>query len=234
MLFDLRGRGRRRLVQVVYTGIAVLFLAGFIGFGVGSGLGGNFNIGELLGKGGGSSYSQQVEKARKRTRREPNNPAAWAALTEAQIRQASEPAYTNQSTSGYTAQGRKYLPKIEASWKEYLRLEPRNPSAELAHRMLGILGEEGTAQPAAEVQALQIAIAAEPSNKVLYLDLAEYAYQAGNSRQGDLASEKVLGLASKAERPRLKGELTALKKNGGHITGTRAAAAAGTEGTEGG
>ena len=40
MLFDLRGRGRHRTVQIVYTTLAVLMAAGLILFGVGSGLAG--------------------------------------------------------------------------------------------------------------------------------------------------------------------------------------------------
>ena len=35
MLFDLRGRGRRRAVRVIYMGLALLFGVGFVGFGVG-------------------------------------------------------------------------------------------------------------------------------------------------------------------------------------------------------
>lgn len=219
MLFDLRGRGRRRTVQFIFTGIALLFLLGYIGFGVGSGLGGEESIGSLFGKGGGGkSASSQVETAKKRTHREPSSAPAWAALTEAQLRQASESTYTNDSATGggYTAAGRKYLPRIQRSWERYLALEPKNPSSNLAHRMLGVLGEEGIDQPAAEVQALQIVIAGEPSSKALYATLAQYAYQAGNARQGDLASEKALSLTPKSERAHLKGELTALKKNGGH------------------
>ena len=40
MLFDLRGRGRRRLVQVIYIGLAGLIGLGLIGFGIGGGFGG--------------------------------------------------------------------------------------------------------------------------------------------------------------------------------------------------
>jgi hypothetical protein len=227
MLFDLRSRGRRRTVRVVYGGIAVLFLLGFVGFGVGSGLGGNFNVGELLGKGGGHSYASQVSKARKQTQREPGNPAAWKYRTESELLEAREGAYTNSSTGGYTAEGRKLLPKIQRSWERYVALEPKNPSPELAHKMLGILGEEGLDQPAATVQALQIAIAAEPSSRALYAELAQYAYQAGNKRQGELASEKALSLTPKSEQARLRGELAALKKNGGHLSS--AATTAGAE-----
>ena len=60
-----------------------------------------------------------------------------------------------------------------------------------------MLGEGGAEQPKAEVQALQIVIPAEPPSVVLYTELAQYAYQAGNTRQGDLAAEKAIALAPK-------------------------------------
>ncbi len=40
MLFDLRGRGRRRTVRVIYTGLALLMGVGLVGFGIGGGFGG--------------------------------------------------------------------------------------------------------------------------------------------------------------------------------------------------
>jgi hypothetical protein len=38
MLFDLRGRGRRTTVRVLYIGLAVLLGVGLVGFGIGGGL----------------------------------------------------------------------------------------------------------------------------------------------------------------------------------------------------
>ena len=40
MLFDLRGRGRRRFVQGIYLGLAILMGGGLILFGVGAGTNG--------------------------------------------------------------------------------------------------------------------------------------------------------------------------------------------------
>jgi hypothetical protein len=230
VLFDLRGKGRRRTVQIVYGGIAVIFLIGFIGFGVGSGLGGNFNISELFEKGGGNTnFGGQVAKAKKVTNREPNNPAAWAALVDAQLREAGGSEFSNQSETGFTAQGKKLLAQAQRSWERYLALERKNPNPDLAKRMVRVLGEEGLNQPAAAVEALQIPLAREPSSRTLNFELAQYAYEAGNTRQGDLAGAKTLALTAKSEQAHLKGVLNELKKNAGHTPGTTTA-----EGTEGG
>jgi hypothetical protein len=96
--------------------------------------------------------------------------------------------------------------------------------------MVNVLGEGGAEAPTAEVQALQIVIAAQPPSAALYAALAQYAYQAGNKRQGDLASEKAVALAPAAQRAQLKGELAAMKKNGGHPPSSAAANAEGGEG----
>jgi hypothetical protein len=230
MLFDLRSRGRRTTVRVVYGGLAALFLLAFVGLGVGTGFGGSFNISEIFGsKGGSAAYGARVAAARKRTQREPQSAAAWAARTEAELLQASESEYSNATTGGYTSKGKHYLTGLQKSWEEYLHLEPKSPSPHLAHRMVVVLGEGAAEQPAAEVQALQIVIAAEPPSAALFAELAQYAYQAGNKRQGDLAAAKALALVPKAEHARLKGELAALKKNNGHPSSAANAAPEGAE-----
>ena len=66
MLFDLRSRGRRRTVQAVYLGLAILMGGGLVLFGVGAGngLGGLLNA--FTGKGstaGQTAAISQEEKA---------------------------------------------------------------------------------------------------------------------------------------------------------------------------
>jgi len=55
MLFDLRGRGRRRTVQVVYLGLAVLMFVGLVLFGVGAGNGFGGLLNAFTGNGSGSA-----------------------------------------------------------------------------------------------------------------------------------------------------------------------------------
>jgi hypothetical protein len=236
MLFDVRSPGRRRTTRVMFFGIAIIFLLGFVGLGVGAGLGGNLNLGEALsgGSGSGRSYSSEVAKAEKRTRREPASAAAWAALVEAQLFQAAESTYSNQSLGGYTTAGKKLLPKIQHSWERYLALQSKNPSASLAHRMLGPLSEEGLDDAAGEVQALQIVFAAEPpageSAFAEYVTLAQYAYQAKDTEVAKLASDKALSLAPQSEKATLRGELSTLKKDSGHLNSTSTSALSTTGG----
>jgi hypothetical protein len=223
MLFDLRGRGRRRTVQAIYLGLAMIFLLGFVGFGVGVGGSGGGLINALTNNEGksGANYSSQVAAALKRSKREPRNPAAWAALTEAQLHQASEGEYYDQTNEAYTSKGKELLAKVAASWNTYLALEQRNPSVSLAKQMAGrVFVESGLNQPSAVVQALQIEVAAEPGSAALYGLLAEYSYKAHNTRQGDLASEKAVALAPASERKRVKAQLEAIKLDPNGSSGT--------------
>ncbi len=216
MLFDLRGRGRRRTVQVIYLGLAVLFLLGFIGFGVGVGGGGGGIFNALTGEknSNGASFSNQVNAALKRTQRDPRDAAAWAALVEAQLHQAGLGEYYEQAGEKYTSKGKELLNELARSWNTYLALEPNNPSVSLAKQMAErVFVEQALNQPAQAAQAVQIIIAAEPTSERWYGFLAKFAYQAHNAREGDLASAKTVSLAPASSRSRVKKELEEIKSN---------------------
>ncbi len=230
MLFDLRGRGRRRTVQVIYLGLALLFGVGFIGFGAGGGFGSG-GVLNFLGEnkeGGNATFGKQVSAAQKRITRHPKEPAAWAALTEAQLHQASEGQYYDQETEKYTDKGKELLSKVARSWSTYLSLEQHNPSTALAKQMFGrVFSEIGLNQPSQAVQSLEIIVEAEPTNWSWYTQLAAFAYKANNPREGDLASGKAVSLAPASERKTLKQKLEEVKKNPSGLTGGSTAATGG-------
>ena len=219
MLFDLRGRGRRRTVQAIYLGLAVLIGLGLVGFGVGAGgLGGGlFNALEKE-RGGASGFAKQVASAEKRTKRHPGEAAAWAKLVEVELRQAGEPAYYQASASEltpgkYTSKGKELLHEISNAWNRYLQLEPDHPSPTLANLVIRIFDEEGLNDPAEEVTAMQIVIPSRAPSEALYAQLAEFAYKAKNTRIGDLASAKATALAPRVQRKRLKTYFESLKSS---------------------
>ncbi len=111
MLFDLRSRGRRRTVQVVYLGLAVLFGLGLVLFGVGTGSGGGL-LNAFTGNGSsnqGSVISQQEKTALRETKANPNNPGAWADLINARWQTANANSQLTTAGTQFTAKGKQEL-----------------------------------------------------------------------------------------------------------------------------
>ncbi|MGI8507243.1 MAG: hypothetical protein ACR2MK_10680 [Solirubrobacteraceae bacterium] len=212
MLFDLRARGRRRTVQVVYLGLAVLMGGGLVLFGVGSGNGGGGLLGGLSGSGSGGNQaqvlSQQEKAALKQTRLDPADPAAWSALVSARWTNASSGNNYNPTTGAFTAAGKKELEATTQAWQRYLQLTktPDPNLALLAARAYGQLADY-----AGEASAWEIQAAANPGAAKGYECLAAAAYAAKQTRKGDLALTKALSLVPKLSRPQLKTAIQAAK-----------------------
>src|SRR3954469_21799192 len=107
MLFDLRARGRRRTIQVIYVFLALLMGGGLIFFGIGGNTsGGLFDAFKSGGGSSGSDFVQKsVDRARKRVQANPRDAAAWAALTKAQYQKANSDGY-DQNTQTFTGKGK--------------------------------------------------------------------------------------------------------------------------------
>ena len=213
MLFDLRGRGRRRTVRVIYGGLALLIGFGLVGLGVGGGLGSGGILSSLTGNenSGSTSFSSQINKYKKLTQQHPSDVYAWEQLTLAQLHEAGGEAYF--ANSKVTSKGKELFSQTAQSWNRYVALNPPKPNVEIAQEMVRVFGEEGLNEPAEAVKVLQIVTAAKPESESLYAALAEYAYKAHNTRIGDLASEKAVALAPAAQRKQLKTELAEIRKN---------------------
>lgn len=199
MLFDLRSRGRRRTVQAVYLGLAVLMGGGLVLFGVGTGSG----VGGLLNAftGSGSSQqssiiSQQEKTALKETKATPNNPTAWADLVTARWESASGTGY-NSTTQTYTTAGKKELAAVTSAWQRYSALtsSPSPDVAILAAHAYGALG-----QYSQQAQAWDAETVADPSQVKGFECLAISAYAAKQTREGDLAAAKVASMVPKSVR----------------------------------
>jgi hypothetical protein len=219
MLFDLRGRGRRRTVQGVFLGMALLFMLGFLGLGVGVGGGGGGILNFFAENKGssGASFAGKVAAAQKRTKSHPTEAAAWAALAEAQLHQASEPEFITVvgEREGPSAKGLALLAQVSSSWNTYLRLKPPHPNPALGQQMATLVYDElDLNQPAEAMRALKIAVAGKSPSAELYSALAELAYKARHIKEGDAATRKALALIPvSAERTRVKKLLAELRKN---------------------
>ena len=212
MLFDLRSRGRRRTVQVIYLLLALLMLSGLVLFGVGAGNGIGGLLNAFTGNGtnnAGSQAANQVTKAATRqTQLHPTDPSAWASLVQADWTAAGQGSNYNSSTSTYTASGKQQLRRTVQAWDRYLQLV-KTPNFDIA-----ILAGEAYAELtdySNEATAWQYVASAQPSSARAFECVALASYAAKETRVGDLAAAKAVGLVPKLQKLTLKQELQAAK-----------------------
>jgi tetratricopeptide (TPR) repeat protein len=234
MLFDLRGRGRRRTVQGIYLMLAVLMGGGLVLFGIGGATSGGL-VDAISGNGSSSSgsgtkvYEQRVATARKAVQLKPADAASWAALTRAQYQLAGFGDNFDASTNAYTAAGKKQLQAAETSWEHYLSLNPSKVDGDVASLLVQAQvspGGLGDFAKAAEAQEFVID-ARTPSNN-LYGTLSVYASLAGQTRKAELAMQKALELTPKDDRDAFKAQVEQAKAQfSGDTSGQAASAASG-------
>jgi hypothetical protein len=230
MLFDLRGRGRRRTVQGIYLGLAVLMGGGLVFFGIGGATnGGLLNAVNGSGSSGAGSFSSQVKAAQKRVSLTPSDPAAWASLTHIQFLVAGQGANYDVANGVFTAAGKAALSTVRSDWTHYLALNPTAPNSDLATEMVEAFGPSGLSDYADAAKAAEIVAAVRPSSSI-YIQLASFAYAGANTRLGDLAAAKAISLAPASQQATLKTELASAKAQALKAAAT-ATTAAGTAAT---
>jgi hypothetical protein len=216
MLFDLRGRGRRRTVKVVYITLALLMGGGLVLFGIGGGgaMQGGL-VDAITGSSGGDTGAERFEKKERAalaaTDARPQDPAAWAELARARVQTAGFGDNFDPNTATYTKTGKAKLAQAADAWNKHLSLEPKKPDDRVASLMVRAFDQTGLNRPADAAKAQEIITEARPS-ATTYATLAIYAYQAGDTRKGDLARGKALDLAPKDQRNTLKSQLDAAKQ----------------------
>jgi hypothetical protein len=213
MLFDLRGRGRRRTVQGVYLGLALLMGGGLVLFGVGAGNGFGGILNAFTGNGSGnqqnSVVSQQERSAQKAVTANPSSAAAWASLVQAHWTAAGQGNNFNATTSQFTAAGKKKLAATTQAWQRYLKLT-KSPDPNLA--VLAARAYAAQGNYAGEASAWETETVASPGEAKGFECLAASAYAAKQTRKGDLATGKALSLVPKAQRALLKTQIQQAKK----------------------
>jgi hypothetical protein len=216
MLFDLRGRGRRNTIKVIYITLAFLMGGGLVLFGIGGNTSGGglldaFTDGSSGADVGADRFEKQIRDARAQLATNQQNEQAWATLIRAQINLAGTGEKYDSATGEYSEAGRADLREATASWKSYLAIEPKDKDeqASLATRMaqaFTVLGNDKEL-----VQTLEI-VARERNSSGAWASYAAAAYAAGNIRIGDLAAERAVKLEDPDQRNQLKGELESYKQ----------------------
>ncbi len=227
MLFDLRSRGRRRTVQAVYLGLAILMGGGLVLFGVGAGNGFGGILDAFTNNGSGGSQkavvSQEEKNALAAIKLNPNSPANWSALIKA--RDVTAKQDYNPNTGQFSAAGLKELTSEGQAWQQYLKLT-KTPDPDLA--VLVARAYDSLGRYSDEVKAWEIVTAANPTTATFFENLAVAAYLAKQIRVGDLAAAKAVALVPKAQRFQVSTQLKQLKTKAATSTSTTSPGATST------
>ncbi|MFL5827146.1 MAG: hypothetical protein ACJ76V_11545 [Thermoleophilaceae bacterium] len=219
MLFDLKGR-RRHAVQATYLLLAVLMGGGLVLFGIG---GGSLNGGLLDAfKGGGgssgdSAVKKRIDNEKKQLVLNPQNEVVLKALVRDNYQLAA--ANVDPSTSQFTKDAKGDLQQAALYWQKYLGTTPNTVDPSLAQTMIQVYGQGGLNKAAPAAQAAEVVAQASP-NPNAYLQLAQYATLAGQTRKAELAGQKAIALAPKSQRSSVKALLKQYKTASAQPTST--------------
>jgi tetratricopeptide (TPR) repeat protein len=215
MLFDLKGK-RKRVVQVSYVGLAILFGGSLVLFGTGSSVSGGL-IDAITGNNGGGStsvFQDQVNRTQKAVRTNPKSQQAWLDLTRAQFNLAASPDGSDAKTGQLTNTGKQAVLDTISSWERYLKLHPKKPDAATAQFAALAYGATQDYKKAVKTQAL--AAKGRPSANSYY-QLAQFAYAGGEVRKGDAAGAEAVRRTPKDLRNSVIAQVKDIKKQGAQL-----------------
>jgi hypothetical protein len=236
VLFDLQSPRRRRVVRVVFGGLALIFAISFVFLGVGTG-GGGFSFSDLFGGGSGSTstaFDSDIKAADAKVAVNPNDTVALGDL----VRLHYSAANSNTSSNGApTSDGVQHLREAADAWNKYVKATKGNLSPGVAVYALNVFdllaridfsqarSDTSTTEALTDVnaavddwksaaQAVQVRIDKQPKtvNANSYLTLAQYLYLAGDTKGGDQAAAQAK--TAKGAQPSATSQLNQFKQLG--------------------
>lgn len=202
-----------------YALLAVLFLVGFLGFGIGVG-GGPGGILDALGitdSGGGGSvtdqFDGQIEAAQQKLAKNPDDTQALLKLAENEYFKARTGVSQDQTTGQISISNDAHtdLGASADAWNKYLKVNKGKPDATVAAEMVTVFVLLNDADGASEAQRI---VAEDQPSANSYGTLAQFEYLGGDLKAGDAAAKKALSLASKSQRKSYEKQLDQLRKQG--------------------
>jgi hypothetical protein len=213
VLFDLQSPGRRRVVRVVFGGLAVIFAISFVALGVGTG-GSGFSLSDLFGGGGGgsssSAFDDQINAAKAKLKVNPNDTVALGQLVQYHYQAGSQDV---NSDGTLTSDGEQQLREAADAWNKLVKATKGDVNQTAALFALNTFDQLGsvdfqkartdtsTGDALTDVngaigdwksagQAQQILISAQPNKTSAntYARLASYLYLSGQTQAGDQAA----------------------------------------------
>jgi hypothetical protein len=232
VLFDLQSPGRRRVIKVVYSVLAILFFVGFVGFGVGTEFGGG-GLADIFTGGGNDAeenpFEDEINAAEEKLQANPKDQQALLELTKAHIATSGTRADVDEESGQAipNSEAGEEAAKAVDTWARYVKVA-KKPDPATAGQVANayflsdgiVLTPDGSgrlavafgsptvfdAQTAAKGAAGAQAILAadQPSPATLGL-LVLYHYYAGDTAGAQQAEQQALAQAKGAgERKQLE------------------------------
>lgn len=217
MIFDLKSGKRRRVVQIVFALLALVFLVSFVGFGIGSNASGG--IFDALGLGGGSGgstdtqYDQQISDAESTLESDPQNARAMQDLVNYHYLAATQSGVETDPQTGVTSisdDSHSLLEDTVAAWQDYLATKPAKPEASTAASAAQAYVLLNDAGGAAEAQRI---VAGKNGTAADYGQLALYLYADGKIKAGDAAGDQAVKAAEPSQRDQVRKNMDSLAKS---------------------
>lgn len=233
MLFDLQGK-RKRFIQVIYVFLALLLGGSLVFFGIGGdapgGLGNAVGLDPNSGSTGNSTLDADIETANATLETDPDNQAALVELAKSQAQAGS--TALEEDEQGFPVLTEAAIVRFEASvdaWERYLRVVEDKPNKidddELAtvastvfqayERLVFSQTDPVLIQRTLEsaVETAQIKADTQPTIGS-FVQLATYAYLAGDTKVAEKAEQRALGEVDDSSRDQLKSQLRNAKRQG--------------------
>jgi hypothetical protein len=237
VLFDLQSPGRRRVVRVVFGGLALIFAISFVFLGVGTG-GGGFSFSDLFGGGSSSSstaFDSDIEAAQAKLAVNPNDTVTLASLVRLQYSAANS---NTESNGAPTSDGVQHLREAADAWNKYVKASKGDISPSAAVYALNTFdllarvdfsaarSDTDSAQAltdvnaavddwnsAAQAQQVLIENQGEKATFNSFATLAQYRYLAGDTKGGDQAAAQAKA-AKGADAATIDKQLQSIKSLG--------------------
>lgn len=209
MLFDLQSGKRRRVVQIVFGAMALLFGTSFLFFGIGSDAQGG--LADLFGFGTNDpgtdnpQFGDEIEQAEDRLAADPEDEKALLDLAEVHYQAGQFELQQDPESEDAQAE---FGASLDA-WERYLKLDPEKPDPGVAAFAAQAYVQLADAEGAAKAQ--QIVAEDNPSSGT-YANLAFYLYAAGDIDEGDAAAKIAVAKADDTQREQIEKQLVQLSE----------------------
>lgn len=225
MLFDLQSPGRRRIIKVVYSILALLLAVGLVGFGIGSDATGGISEIFTGNSGTDTGFEDEIEDREQDAEENPRDPRAQLALVTLYIQDGNAKLGQDEETLQpvVTSEAEESFTKAADAFAAYTALKPKKPDTGAAIQMastyflLAQSGEQTLADALAEVEnaaeAQRVAATADPSTGNLR-NLAYYQFLSGNFAQAEQAAQQAVANAPAGQQAALRKQFEQLRKQG--------------------